>query len=152
MHGSRGLNAREHSRSCGRLRCAVVGCHLADGSGREMVISKRLSILGRRVLCRSNPRIRGALRSALAFDPSGSSRVVRRVAFGDLDDELSLWEERDQLLARLLECKTFKDAAQVLDRMARRAALSTPRRVGPGDEFASIAPDILAGVTPQREF
>ena len=68
----------------------------------------------------------------------------------DLDDELSLWEERDQLLARLLECKTFKDAAQVLDRMARRAALSTPRRVGPGDEFASIAPDILVGVTPQQ--
>src|SRR4051812_30287684 len=26
----------------------------------------------------------------------------------DLDDELGLWEERDLLLARLLECKTFK--------------------------------------------
>src|SRR5262245_6756165 len=30
---------------------------------------------------------------------------------GDLDDELALWEERDLLLSRLLECKTFKDAA-----------------------------------------
>src|SRR5205085_5790808 len=27
----------------------------------------------------------------------------------DLDDELGLWEERDLLLARLLECKTFKE-------------------------------------------
>jgi len=27
------------------------------------------------------------------------------------DDEFGLWEERDLLLARLLECKTFKDAA-----------------------------------------
>ncbi|MEZ5238134.1 MAG: segregation/condensation protein A [Microthrixaceae bacterium] len=32
----------------------------------------------------------------------------------DLDDELALWEERDLLLARLLECKTFKDAARML--------------------------------------
>ena len=31
----------------------------------------------------------------------------------DLDDELALWEERDLLLARLLECKTFKDVASV---------------------------------------
>ena len=29
----------------------------------------------------------------------------------DLDEELALWEERDLLLARLLECKTFKDVA-----------------------------------------
>src|SRR3954464_2888895 len=36
----------------------------------------------------------------------------------DLDEELGLWEERDLLLARLLECKTFKDAAAELSRMA----------------------------------
>ena len=29
----------------------------------------------------------------------------------ELEEELALWEERDLLLARLLECKTFKDAA-----------------------------------------
>ena len=34
----------------------------------------------------------------------------------DLDDELGLWEERDLLLARLLECKTFKDVAGTLQR------------------------------------
>src|SRR5829696_3743664 len=46
----------------------------------------------------------------------------RRLLPGDegleLDDELALWEERDLLLARLLECKTFKDAARVLARLA----------------------------------
>ena len=34
----------------------------------------------------------------------------------DLDDDLALWEERDMLLARLLECKTFKDVARILSR------------------------------------
>src|SRR5579864_9414326 len=29
----------------------------------------------------------------------------------ELEEEFALWEERDLLLARLLECKTFKDAA-----------------------------------------
>src|SRR5262245_59189725 len=32
----------------------------------------------------------------------------------ELDEELLRFEERDLLLARLLECKTFKDVAQVL--------------------------------------
>src|SRR4051794_21921572 len=36
----------------------------------------------------------------------------------DLDDELALWDERDLLLTRLLDCKTFKDAAQLLGGMA----------------------------------
>jgi segregation and condensation protein B len=39
----------------------------------------------------------------------------------DLDDELALWEERDLLLARLLECKTFKDVAGVFSRLAEEA-------------------------------
>ena len=36
----------------------------------------------------------------------------------DIDDELALWEERDLLLARLLECKTFKDVAGVFSKLA----------------------------------
>src|ERR1700704_1322679 len=35
----------------------------------------------------------------------------------DLDEELLRFEERDLLLARLLECKTFKDAAAALSGM-----------------------------------
>ena len=41
-------------------------------------------------------------------------RLLPDEADGDLDDELGIWEERDLLLARLLECKTFKVAAVVL--------------------------------------
>ena len=63
------------------------------------------------------------------------------------DDEFGLWEERDLLLARLLECKTFKDAAVSLRRMAAEASLSRPRRAGLEDRFAHLAPDLLDGVT-----
>ncbi len=45
---------------------------------------------------------------------------------GDLDEELALWEERDLLLARLIECKTFKDVAKVFSRLADEADLSFP--------------------------
>ena len=48
----------------------------------------------------------------------------------DLDEELGLWEERDMLLARLLECKTFKDASAVLVGLMDSASRSVPRRVG----------------------
>jgi segregation and condensation protein A len=68
----------------------------------------------------------------------------------DIDEELALWEERDLLLARLLECKTFKDAAQALLRLAARAELSQPRRAGMEENFLGVAPDLLAGVTPER--
>lgn len=67
----------------------------------------------------------------------------------DLDDELALWEERDLLLARLVECKTFKDAAHVLERLHRLAGMSTPRRVGPDERFVGLTPDVLAGVSPE---
>ena len=65
----------------------------------------------------------------------------------DLDEELALWEERDLLLARLLECKTFKDAAGVLRRLSDRASRSFPRRVGPEERFVALSPDLLEGIT-----
>ncbi|MBA2280482.1 MAG: segregation/condensation protein A [Actinomycetota bacterium] len=66
----------------------------------------------------------------------------------DLDEELALWEERDLLLARLLECKTFKDAAVALAVLAEDASRSFPRTAGLEDRFLALAPDLLAGVTP----
>lgn len=66
----------------------------------------------------------------------------------DLDDELALWEERDLLLTRLLECKTFKDASRVLASMADAAGRSHPRSAGLEDQFLDLAPDLLAGVAP----
>lgn len=68
----------------------------------------------------------------------------------DLDEELALWSERDLLLARLLDCKTFKDVAAVFSQLTDRASLSFPRRSGPDERFADLLPDILEGVTPAR--
>jgi segregation and condensation protein A len=68
----------------------------------------------------------------------------------DIDEELALWEERDLLLARLVECKTFKDAAVVLQRLSAEAGRSYPRTAGLEDEFLGLAPDLLAGVTADQ--
>lgn len=65
----------------------------------------------------------------------------------DLDDEFALWEERDMLLARLLEAKTFKDVAQVFSTLAEDADQSFPRVVGPDDRFAAVVPDMLEGTS-----
>jgi segregation and condensation protein A len=71
----------------------------------------------------------------------------------DLDDpeteeELALLEERDLLLARLLECKTFRDAGTALERLAAAASHSRPRTAGLEERFLELVPDVLAGVTP----
>jgi segregation and condensation protein A len=68
----------------------------------------------------------------------------------DLDEDLGLWEERDLLLARLFECKTFKEAAAALARGMDVAGRSWPRTAGLEERFVAVAPDFLAGVTPQR--
>ena len=68
----------------------------------------------------------------------------------DLDEELAMWSERDLLLARLLDCKTFKDVASVFSQLTERASLSFPRRSGPDERFAELLPDMLDGVTPVR--
>lgn len=68
----------------------------------------------------------------------------------DLDDELALWEERDLLLARLLECKTFKDAAVVLRGIELEACRSVPRLAGMEERFADLAPDLLEGLTAEQ--
>lgn len=77
---------------------------------------------------------------------------TRRLLPGDadveLDDELALWEERDLLLARLVEAKTFKDAALILSALADEASHSFPRTAGLEEPFVDLAPDLLAGVTP----
>lgn len=65
----------------------------------------------------------------------------------DLDDELALWEERDLLLARLLECKTFKDVAKILADFVDDADRVYARTVGPDDRFDDVTPDLLEGIT-----
>ncbi len=65
----------------------------------------------------------------------------------DLDEELARWEERDYLLARLLECKTFQDAARTLQEHMTRASKVFARLSGPEEPFASMSPDPLERVT-----
>jgi segregation and condensation protein A len=66
----------------------------------------------------------------------------------ETDEELALLEERDLLLARLLECKTFRDAGHALASLAVAAGRSWPRTSGLEERFVSLTPDLLAGVTP----
>ena len=77
---------------------------------------------------------------------------ARRLLPGDpdpeLDDELGRWEERDLLLARLLECKTFKDAAKVFGELSDEAGRSLPRRAPMEERFVGLMPDLLADVVP----
>jgi segregation and condensation protein A len=64
----------------------------------------------------------------------------------DLDEELAVWEERDLLLHRLVECKTFKEAAIALRVLAGEAERSQARVVGLDDRFVGLMPDLLDGV------
>ncbi len=79
---------------------------------------------------------------------------VRRLLPGaesaELDEELLRFEERDLLLARLLECKTFKDAARVMEGMLRRGGKVVSRSAGPEEPFRSLAPDPLARLTGEQ--
>jgi segregation and condensation protein A len=65
----------------------------------------------------------------------------------DLDDELALWEERDLLLHRLVECKTFKEAAVALSVLAAEADRSVGRTLGVDERYLGLMPDVLEGVT-----
>src|SRR5262249_54356169 len=59
----------------------------------------------------------------------------------DVDEELSRFEERDLLLARLLDCKTFQDAAKVLHARLVEGGRTLARTAGPEEPFRSMAPD-----------
>ena len=64
------------------------------------------------------------------------------------EEDLALLEERDYLLARLVECTTFSAAGQRIAELERRAARSFARLAGPDERFSEMTPDLLAGVTP----
>ena len=64
------------------------------------------------------------------------------------DEELVGWEERDLLLARLLECQAYAAAADAFALLIEQAAaLGAPHRRA-GRRFVVHAPDLLEGVTP----
>ncbi len=66
------------------------------------------------------------------------------------EEDLALLEERDYLLARLVECTTFAAAGQRIAELERAASRSFARLAGPDERFGGLAPDLLAGITPGR--
>ena len=75
-------------------------------------------------------------------------RLLPGSAGTDLDEDFALFEARDYLLARLVECKTFTGAAESLAALEVDASRSITRRIGPDDRFEHVAADLLANVTP----
>ncbi len=77
-----------------------------------------------------------------------SSRLLPDDESLDLDEELALWSERDLLLARLLECQTFKAASQSLEQLAALAGRSVSRSCGPDERYLNLVPDFMERVLP----
>jgi segregation and condensation protein B len=78
-----------------------------------------------------------------------SRRLLPGAEEGDQDEELVGWEERDLLLARLLECQAYAAAGDAFSLMMEQAARSVARTVGFDPDLVVTAPDLLAGVVPQ---
>jgi segregation and condensation protein A len=64
----------------------------------------------------------------------------------DGDEEALGWEERDVLLARLLELRAYAAAADALARRLEEGARSVPRVSGLDEGIEAAAPDLLEGV------
>ena len=68
----------------------------------------------------------------------------------EVPDELPTPEDRDLLLARLLQGRTFKEAAGVLAALIRAADRCAPRRMGPEEPLASVDIDPLESVSADQ--
>ena len=77
-----------------------------------------------------------------------SRRLLPGTADLEPDEELIGWEERDLLLARLLECQAYAAAADGFALLIEQAALAVPRTAGLPSDLVVLAPDLLEGVTP----
>lgn len=69
---------------------------------------------------------------------------------GEVDEEFIGWEERDVLLARLLELRTYASLADVFVSLFDAASRRSTRVAGLNVGFSVEAPDLLAGVTPRQ--
>jgi segregation and condensation protein A len=65
------------------------------------------------------------------------------------EDSLALLEERDYLLARLVECTTFSAAGAQLASAELAASRSWPRLAGLDERFEGLQPDLLAYLGPE---
>lgn len=65
-----------------------------------------------------------------------------------VEEDWAIWEERDLLLARLVENRTFKGAAGLFVDMMQLASRSWPRTAGMEEQFVELAPTI-ASIKPE---
>ncbi len=79
-----------------------------------------------------------------------SQRLLPEPDDGEPDEEFVGWEERDVLLARLLELRTYAGLADAFASLFERASRSFPRLHGVNEGFVVEPPDLLAGVTPSQ--
>ena len=67
----------------------------------------------------------------------------------DADEEFVGLEQRDLLLARLVELQAYSAVALDFGVLIEQAARSLARTAGLDDRFTDLAPDLLAGVGPE---
>ena len=77
-------------------------------------------------------------------------RLLPGLETSELDEELLRFEERDLLLARLLECKTFKDAAAALEGASAAPTAACRAPPGPRSRSAGWRPTRSSGSGPTR--
>jgi segregation and condensation protein A len=77
-----------------------------------------------------------------------SARLLPHRGVGEEDEYLL--EQRDLLLARLVECATFRDAGVWIRRRIDEGAGFHPRRAGLEEPFVDLLPDLLAGIRPEH--
>ncbi len=87
------------------------------------------------------------LTASTLVDLKSRKLLPEPAADGD-DEEADLLDGRDRLLARMVECETFRRAGAALERLAEAAALSAPRTAGPEARYLNLLPDLLADVAP----
>jgi len=78
-----------------------------------------------------------------------SARLLRSKDGGALELDAELAGKRDYLIAKLLEHKTFKKAAEAIGSRLIAGRTPYPRAIGPDERYASVMPPLLQGVTPE---
>jgi segregation and condensation protein A len=79
-------------------------------------------------------------------------KAARLLPSGEIEDEedLALLEARDILFARLLQYRAFKEIAASFQEAIAAADKSFPRVVALDPELATLLPEVLIGVGPER--
>ena len=79
-------------------------------------------------------------------------KAARLLPSAEVEDEedLALIEARDLLFARLLQYRAFKQVAGVMAERMAAEALRAPRSVPLEPHFATLLPELVLGITPER--